>query len=70
MTEERNDPPEKRPNNDRGDPPPYLFGLAILVLVVGGYFLCMKMAEMSRIQDCAMAGRHNCETVTDAAQGR
>jgi hypothetical protein len=41
--------------------------VAILV-VVGGYFLSVKLKEMGRMQDCVMSGRSNCAPIT--APGR
>jgi hypothetical protein len=38
-----------------------LINLAVLALVcVGGYFLLMKLVEISRQEDCFMAGGRNC----------
>lgn len=42
--------------------------VAAVVLVVGGYFLAVKLKEMAQIQDCAMSGRTNCAPI--AAPGR
>jgi hypothetical protein len=60
-------PPEKDPNDNghHDSPSPRTMLLVILVLLVGGYFVCMKLIEMSLIQDCAMSGRHNCAPLTD-----
>jgi hypothetical protein len=43
--------------------PPTLMLLAILVLLLVGYFLCMKLVQMSQTEDCLMAGRHNCAEI-------
>ncbi len=38
--------------------------LAILALVcVGGYFLLMKLIDVSRQEDCLLAGRRNCAPI-------
>jgi hypothetical protein len=44
--------------------------LAILVILgtialacVGGYFLLMKLVDVSRQEDCLLAGRRNCAAV-------
>ena len=44
--------------------------LAILVILatialacVGGYFLLMKLIDVSRQEDCLLAGRRNCAAV-------
>jgi len=34
--------------------------VAIVVLVVGGWFLIQRLMAVSRLQDCQMQGRHNC----------
>ena len=55
-----------RPQNDgRGDPAPsgvavLAFFLVIAVACVGGYFLLMKLIDMSRQEDCMLSGRRNC----------
>lgn len=49
--------------------PSALVMLAVTVLlVVGGYFLSVKLKEMARMQDCVMSGRTNCAPIT--APGR
>jgi hypothetical protein len=38
--------------------------LTILALVcVGGYFLLMKLIDVSRQEDCLLAGRRNCAPI-------
>jgi hypothetical protein len=38
--------------------------LAIIALVcVGGYFLLMKLIDVSRQEDCFLAGRRNCAAI-------
>jgi hypothetical protein len=38
--------------------------LAIVALVcVGGYFLLMKLIDVSREEDCLLAGRRNCARI-------
>jgi hypothetical protein len=58
--ETRNRPPSK--DDDTG-----LSGAAILVFFailalacVGGYFLLMKLIDISRQEDCILGGRRNC----------
>jgi hypothetical protein len=48
-----------------GDPAPsgvavVAFFLVLAVACVGGYFLLMKLIDMSRQEDCMLAGRRNC----------
>ena len=41
-----------------------LAGLAVaLVLVIGGLLLLRGLAEKSRVEDCLLAGRINCDRV-------
>ena len=54
-----------KPRNGAGEQP--LSPLAILVILavialvcVGGYFLLMKLIDVSRQEDCLLAGRRNC----------
>jgi hypothetical protein len=39
-----------------------MFVVAALV-VVGGYFLAVKLKEMAQLQDCVMSGRTNCAPI-------
>ncbi len=47
---------------------PARFILVILVVLavvcVGGYFLLMKLIDVSREEDCVLAGRRNCAAIT------
>ncbi len=48
-----------------GDPAPsgiavLAFFIVIAVACVGGYFLVMKLIDMSRQEDCMLSGRRNC----------
>jgi len=54
-----------KPRNGAGEQP--LSPLAILVILVtiglvcvGGYFLLMKLIDVSRQEDCLLGGRRNC----------
>jgi hypothetical protein len=54
--------------DDNGEPT--LSPLAILVIMVaialvcvGGYFLLMKLIDVSRQEDCLLAGRRNCAPI-------
>ena len=58
-------PPEDRA--DHGPSAPVMLVVAIIV-VVGGYFLSVKLKEMGQLQDCVMSGRSNCAPLT--APGR
>ena len=53
-------PPAPDPNPG---PSPLTLLVAAVLVVVGGYFLSMKLREMGRIQDCAMSGRTNCAPI-------
>ena len=57
-----------KPRNGAGEQP--LSPLAILVILVtiglvcvGGYFLLMKLIDVSRQEDCLLAGRRNCAPI-------
>jgi hypothetical protein len=61
--------PSEKPRSGKphggGDPAPS--GIAILVFftiiavaMVGGYFLLMKLIDMSRQEDCILGGGRNC----------
>lgn len=54
---------EKRPPERRGPSPGTLLIAAVLMIGLG-YFLSVKLREMSRIQDCVMSGRTNCAPVS------
>jgi hypothetical protein len=60
-------PDEPRARSPHPDGPPaiaiaLLLG-AMAVGLVGGYFLVMKLIDMSRTEDCLMSGRRNCAPV-------
>jgi hypothetical protein len=65
---DRDDRPGKSPTSpvppERTDP--FSFGMLLLVaaiLVASGYVLTQKLADMERIQDCALQGRTNCAPI-------
>jgi len=37
--------------------------IAIALACVGGYFLLMKLIDVSRQEDCLLAGRRNCAPI-------
>jgi hypothetical protein len=37
--------------------------VAIALVCVGGYFLLMKLIDVSRQEDCLLAGRRNCAPI-------
>ncbi|HEY4117528.1 MAG TPA: hypothetical protein VGM56_06725 [Byssovorax sp.] len=39
--------------------------VALVVIGVGGWLLSQKLREASRIQDCVMQGRKNCDHIDD-----
>ena len=52
-------------NNGRGDRAPsdvavLAFFVVIAAACVGGYFLLMKLIDISRQEDCMLSGRRNC----------
>ena len=57
-----------KPRNGGGEqtlsPLAILVILAIIALVcVGGYFLLMKLIDVSRQEDCLLGGRRNCAAI-------
>jgi hypothetical protein len=40
--------------------------IAAILMVAVGYFLTVKLREMSRMQDCLMSGRTNCAPIAGA----
>jgi hypothetical protein len=38
--------------------------VVILLLLIGGLFLVHRIHSSTAIQDCVMAGRNNCDTIT------
>jgi len=41
--------------------------IAAIILVVGGYFLTVKLRDLARIQDCVASGRTNCAPISTGA---
>jgi hypothetical protein len=69
----REESPSGKPQG--GEPAPS--GIAILVFftiiaiaIVGGYFLLMKLIDMSRQEDCILGGRGNCAAPITAPADR
>jgi hypothetical protein len=60
--------PPRDPRRDSGDgddehlPGRAVFAIlvALAVACIGGYFLVMKLVDISKQEDCFLAGRHNC----------
>jgi hypothetical protein len=69
MNDESRSPP-KRPQPSTGDHEtlPGRFVAVVLLLLaaacVGGYFLLMKLIDVSRQEDCILASRRNCAPIT------
>ena len=57
-------PPGKAPigEADRG-PSALVLLLVAAVLVIGGYFLAVKLKDMVRLQNCILSGRTNCAPI-------
>jgi hypothetical protein len=64
-------PPPSRGPHDRGDdddqaPSPLVILIVMTVIAlacVGGYFFVMKLIDISRQEDCLIAGRRNCAPI-------
>jgi hypothetical protein len=57
--------PDEPDGHDSG-PPGFVIALvlgAFAIALVGGYLLVMKLADMSRMEDCLMSGRRNCAPI-------
>jgi hypothetical protein len=59
-----------KPDNNDDDSGSTLSPFAILAILVaialacvGGYFLLMKLIDVSRQEDCLLAGRRNCAPI-------
>jgi hypothetical protein len=46
------------------------FFTVMAVMCVGGYFLLMKLIDISRLEDCMMQGRRNCMPSIELPAGR
>lgn len=60
---------------DNGDEPdsrrPAVIGLVlVLALVVAAYFLVTALRKNADLEDCLMAGRHNCAPIETPSSGR
>jgi hypothetical protein len=42
----------------------------VLVLVVAAYFLVTALRKKADLEDCLMAGRHNCAPIEAPSRGR
>jgi len=66
-------PPKPAPADDAedeedGEEPSHRSPLLVLaivaVLLLAGWFLAAKLAELARVQDCVLSGRHNCAPIS------
>jgi hypothetical protein len=61
-----NDGKHNRPRSGEGDEQApsgravLAFFVMLAIVLVGGYFLLMKLIEISQQEDCMLAGRRNC----------
>ena len=64
-SEEPHDPEPEAPISERDRTLTQLVILAVIVVLIGtGVWMANAILEMRRVQDCAMAGRRNCERIT------
>ena len=61
-------PPAPSPDHHDGGPSPLVMPAVVVVLIVGGYFLAVKLKTMSQMQDCVMSGRTNCAAIVTPGQ--
>jgi hypothetical protein len=62
-------PPEPRalPDDDEKRPPTWVVpAVMITILTVGGWYVIQNLSETSKMEDCTMAGRHNCVAPIDS----
>jgi hypothetical protein len=68
MNDESRSPSKGRNGAGGHETLPARFILVILIVLaavcVGGYFLLMKLIDVSREEDCMLAGRRNCAAIT------
>jgi hypothetical protein len=57
------EPNSPRKPDDEQSSRPLIVLLIMVALAIGGWFVIRKLSDMSRIQDCVMAGRNNCAPV-------
>jgi len=60
----RDEQPETEKRPQRSGPSPGTLLIAAVLMIGLGYFLAIKLRDMSRIQDCVMSGRTNCAPVS------
>ena len=63
---------DPRDNGDEQDSRrPAVIGLVlVLALVVAAYFLVTALRKNADLEDCLMAGRHNCAPIETPSTGR
>lgn len=61
---QRDEQPEIERQPQRRSPSPVTLLIAAALMIGLGYFLSVKLREMSRIQDCVMSGRTNCAPIS------
>jgi hypothetical protein len=56
----------KRPSNIQV----FLSLLGAALALIGGYFLVMKLINMSRLEDCILSGSKNCVPIETQIEGK
>jgi hypothetical protein len=57
----------RRETEESSAPTWILPAVIIATLVVGGWFIIQNLSDTSRMEDCQMAGRHNCVPPIDTS---
>jgi hypothetical protein len=60
--------PAPSPPDQSGGPSARTLLVAAVVMVALGYFLVIKLRDMSRLQECVMSGRTNCAPIADGGR--
>jgi hypothetical protein len=62
------EPPSSEDSKAEQGPSALVMLVVTVLLVVGGYFLAIKLKDMARLQDCVMSGRTNCAPIATPNQ--
>jgi hypothetical protein len=63
-------PPLPSAEDDEKRPPTWVVPLVMIsVLTLGGWYVIQTLSDTSRMEDCTMAGRHNCVPPIDTSNG-
>lgn len=61
-------PVREAPDEEKRPPSWILPVVMVSILTIGGWYVIQNLSDNSRMEDCTMAGRHNCVPPIDTSK--